>query len=553
MLTHLTIRNLVIVRELELEFASGMTALTGETGAGKSILIDALGLTLGDKASPALIRTGCERAEVSSEFDLSDCPAALAWLQAHDLDEDTQCQLRRVLVREGRSRAYVNGRPIPQSQLRELGERLLDIHGQHAHQSLVRPAAQRDLLDAYAGAASLREAVSSAYQAVQEARSELDDLRQAAADRDNRIDYLTFQIGELEPVAPLARDLNALESEHARLAHAERLQQETAEIAQALVEGDPDVGSQLGRLHRQLLELAELDPQLAAPAELLESAVIQVEEAGQALRHYRDGLEIDPARLQTLDDQLGRLHELARKHRVEVAELPALLDRFRAELETLTAADHHLEQLQSRIRTLQTAYEKAAKQLSSARREAAQRLSETVSDYMQRLNMQGGRFEVACEADPDNPTRHGVDRIRFMVSANPGQPLAPLAEAASGGELSRISLAIQVATADCSDIPTLIFDEVDVGIGGAVAEIVGRMLRGLGERRQVLCVTHLPQVAARAHHHLLVQKQTGKAHTETRIEPLEPAQRVQEIARMLGGVEITAQTLAHAQEMLTGD
>lgn len=553
MLVHLAIRDLVIVRELALDFVPGMTALTGETGAGKSILIDALGLTLGDKAGPSLIRAGCERAEVISEFDLSDCPAALAWLRDHDLDEEDQCQLRRVLVREGRSRAYVNGRPTPQSQLRQLGELLLDIHGQHAHQSLMRPAAQRDLLDAYAGNAELRRAVGLAHQALQAAREEHRSLREAAADRHNRIDYLVFQVGELEPVARLAAELTSLEAEHARLAHAERLQQETGQIAMALLDGESDIGSQLGRLHRQLGELGQLDPALAPLGELLESAAIQVDEAGQALRHYRDGLEMDPGRLQELDHQLGRLHELARKHRVDVSELPELLTQFRNELDTLADADQQLDELKARVAELEEEYAKAAKRLSRARQQAAKRLSKVVTEHMQTLNMQGGRFQVFCEADADNPGRYGIDRIHFLVAANPGQPLAPLAEVASGGELSRISLAIQVATADCGDIPTLIFDEVDVGIGGAVAEIVGRLLRSLGERRQILCVTHLPQVAAQAHHHLQVQKQTHEAQTETRIAPLDSEQRVQEIARMLGGVEITPQTLAHAREMLPSE
>ncbi|HHI75684.1 MAG TPA: DNA repair protein RecN [Gammaproteobacteria bacterium] len=550
MLVHLAIRDLVIVRELALELAPGMTALTGETGAGKSILVDALGLTLGDKASPSLIRAGCERAEVASEFDLADCPAAARWLEAHDLDEDGQCQLRRVLVREGRSRAYVNGRPVTLSQLRELGELLLEIHGQHAHQSLMRPAAQRDLLDAYAGADAERAAVAEAHQALQSARAELEALREAAADRHNRLDYLRFQVEELTPVAPLAAELEELEAEHGRLAHAERLQRETAELAAALVDGEEDIGSRLGRLQRQLAELAELDPRLAPLGELLESAAIQVEEAGQTLRHYHDDLAIDPARLQTLDEQLGRLHELARKHRVETAELPALLERFQEELARLERADENLAALETRIGELESAYREAAAALSRRRREAAERLSQTVSERMQTLSMEGGRFAVQCEPDPELAGRHGSDRIAFQVAANPGQPLAPLAEAASGGELSRIALAIQVATADCGDIPTLIFDEVDVGIGGAVAEIVGRLLRRLGERRQVLCVTHLPQVAAQAHRHLQVRKHRDADRTETAIAPLDAEQRVQEIARMLGGVKITEQTLAHAREMM---
>ncbi len=552
MLLHLAIRDLVIVRELALDFAPGMTALTGETGAGKSILIDALGLTLGDKASAALIRAGCDRAEVSSEFDLSDCPAAADWLRAHDLDEEDGCQLRRILVREGRSRAYINGRPAPQNLLRELGELLLDIHGQHAHQSLLRASAQRNLLDRYAGLEDRVRRVSEHFTALQTAREEYSRLRAAAEDRHNRLDYLTFQIAELEPLVDVAERLDELETEHHRLAHADRLQRETGEIAMALSDGDDDIGSRLGGIQRRLETLRDLDVGLRPIAEMLEGALIQIDEAAQSLRHYHDALENDPARLQEIDEQLGRLHELARKHRTEVAALPELLARFREERETLDAADEHLAQLAARLDALEQAYHEAAAELSERRQEAASRLARVVTDAMQELSMRGGHFEVSC-TPREQAARHGMDEIRFLVAANPGQSPAPLADAASGGELSRISLAIQVATADCSGIPTLIFDEVDVGIGGAVAEIVGRLLRQLGAHRQVLCVTHLPQVAAQAHHHLQVIKHTAKDSTETTIETLNEKDRVEEIARMLGGVEITERTLAHAREMLPGN
>ncbi len=549
MLVHLAIRNLVIVRELALDLGPGMTALTGETGAGKSILIDALSLTLGDKASASLIRAGCARAEVSSEFDLTDCPAAADWLRDHDLDEDGACQLRRVLVREGRSRAYINGRPVPQALLRELGERLLDIHGQHAHQSLLRPAAQRELLDRYGGLEATVREVAERFTALQAAREEYECLRQAAEDRHNRLDYLRFQIAELEPLVEAAGRLAELEAEHHRLAHAERLQRETGEIATVLTDGEDDLASRLGAMQRQLEALLALDEALRPAAELLDSALIQIGEAAQSLRHYHDAMGNDPARLQTLEEQLSQLHELARKHRVEVIELPDLLTQFCEERDTLDAADERLARLAARVAELEAVYQQAAEALSAARRKAAARLSAVVTESMQTLNMQGGRFEVQCEPRGE-AARHGIDQVLFQVAANPGQPLAALADAASGGELSRISLAIQVATADCGDIPTLIFDEVDVGIGGAVAEIVGRLLHELGRRRQVLCVTHLPQVAAQAHHHLQVVKRTSQEATETTIQPLDHEHRIEEIARMLGGVEITAQTLAHAREML---
>ena len=550
MLTHLAIRDLVIVRELALDLPAGMTTLTGETGAGKSILIDALGLTLGDKANPGMIRQGRERAEVTSEFDLSDCPEAAAWLQAHDLDDEGLCLLRRVLVREGRSRAYINGTQAPQSALRELGALLLDIHGQHAHQSLLRPAEQRVLLDAYAGLQNQAAAVATDYQALQEAQKALSDLQQAAQDRGNRMDYLAFQIAELEPLAQAAAGLDEIEAEHARLAHADRLQSESGEIAMQLSEDEDDLSSRVARLARQLNELAELDRELAATAELLDSAAIQLDEAGQSLRSYRDELELDPYRLQQLDEQLGLLHDAARKHRVEVDELPQQLQRFREELRGLDDAEHNLHTLRQQIDLFRQRYLDAAVQLSSDRQKAAKKLARTVTASMQELGMQGGKFQVGCASDDSRISRHGIDQITFLVAANPGQQPAPLSEAASGGELSRISLAIQVATANCGKTPTLIFDEVDVGIGGAVAEIVGKLLRRLGQDRQVLCVTHLPQVAAQAHHHLQVRKHTTKGSTETSIQTLDPDKRVEEIARMLGGVQITSQTLAHAREML---
>lgn len=550
MLTQLAIRDLVIVHDLELEFGAGMSALTGETGAGKSILIDALGLTLGDKGSAAMIRRGRERAEVSSGFDLSDCPRAAAWLESHDLADDGLCLLRRVLVREGRSRAYINGSPAPMSALRELGALLLDIHGQHAHHSLLKSVAQRRLLDTFGGLHAGLAEVGRDFQALQQARQELAELQRAAQDRANRLDYLAFQIAELEPLVDIARDLQNLEAEHARLTHADRLQSESGEILAQLSEDEHDLTGQLARLARQLGELASLDGELQESAKMLDSAAIQLEEASQELRHYRDGLELDPQQLQKIDDVLAALHDQARKHRIAIDQLPDLHQRFQDELGTLTQAEQNLAALEERIASCQQAYAESSGKLSKARIQAAKKLSKMVSASMQDLSMPGGQFQVAVQADPQQENRFGIDRVAFMVSPNPGQGLAPLGETASGGELSRISLAIQVATAGCGEIPTLIFDEVDVGIGGAVAEIVGRLLHRLGEDRQVLCVTHLPQVAAQAHHHFQVRKQTRAKSTQTSILPLDLERRVSEIARMLGGVKITEQTLAHAREML---
>jgi DNA repair protein RecN (Recombination protein N) len=550
MLNRIIIRDLVIVRNLDLSLADGMTALTGETGAGKSILIDALGLALGDKADNTMIRAGAERAEISVGFDLEPHATAAEWLERHDLSSDGECLLRRVLVRDGRSRAYINGIPATLALLRELGEKLLDIHGQHAHQSLLRPAAQRQLLDAFAGLGGDTRALAERFERWRDAEGEYEALRQAAADRVNRLDYLRFQITELEDVACSPGDLQSLEAEHARLAHAERLLSDSSAVLAMLEDDEQSIEGSLGRASHTLAGLSALDPALAEPQELLESARIQAGEAASALRHYQDRVELDPARLQQVDERLGRLHDAARKHRVAPAGLSELLAALRTEAEALEDTDSSLLRLERVMHGAEAAYREAAARLSEARRAAANRLSTSVTGSMQRLGMKGGRFRVACDAEPDRAAAYGTDRVRFMVAANPGQPEGILSEVASGGELSRISLAIQVATAGCGSVPTLIFDEVDVGIGGAVAEIVGQLLRALGEERQVLCVTHLPQVASQAHQQHRVRKLTDGKTTETRIDILDEGARIDEIARMLGGVEITEQTRRHADEMI---
>ena len=550
MLNRIHIRDLVIVRSLDLILGRGMTALTGETGAGKSILIDALGLALGDRADNSMIRDGASKAEISMGFEIAPDTAAAAWLDQHDLEQDGECLLRRVLVRDGRSRAYINGTPAPLATLRELGEMLIDIHGQHAHQSLMHTAAQRQLLDEYAGLLGDSRELANLYRAWRSAREEYESLKRAGDDRAKRLDYLRFQIEELEAITTATESLQSLEAEQGRLAHAERLLTDCEAIIGMLSEQDPSVLQSLNRATNTLAELCELDAGLGETRELLETAGIQLEEAVSTLRHYQDKVELDPGRLQQVDRQLGALHDAARKHRVAVTELNGVLDTLQTEASDLENADSRLLELESNMRDHETAYHGAARALSAARAEAGAQLSKTVCDSMQELGMQGGRLEIACEADADAPAAHGIDRVRFLVAANPGQAMAPLAEVASGGELSRISLAIQVATVDCGTVPTLIFDEVDVGIGGAVAEIVGQLLRRLGGQRQVLCVTHLPQVASQAHQQLRVRKLSDGRTTETNIDRLDEKARVDEIARMLGGVDITQQTRRHAREMI---
>ena len=561
MLTHIVIKDLVIVSALELDLAAGMTTLTGETGAGKSILIDALGLALGEKADAGMIRTGCDRAEVSAGFDLAHCPDARAWLSKQALDDGDECLIRRVLVRKGRARAFINGQSASSGQLRALGDLLVDIHGQHAHQSLLRPTAQRELLDAYGGHQAMTTRVADLYRGYRELDTRWRELTAARDERAERIDLLRYQVQDLDDLALVDGELDELDIEQRRLANLGQLQGTAASLVDLLYEGGGgDIGEgagalrdQLGHAASELAGLADIDQRLTETRELIEGAMVQVEEAAANLRQYLDDLDMDPARLAEVEERLGRIHDMARKYRVKPEELPRALEQRRTELDTLEQADHSIGNLGQERDSARAALLEQAEALSGARRKAAERLGSTVTEAMQTLGMGGGHFAIEINSTgPDGVGVGGLDSIAFQVSANPGQPLQPLAKVASGGELSRISLAIQVATAEVGSIPTLVFDEVDVGIGGGVAEIVGRLLRRLGDARQVLCVTHLPQVAAQAQQQLKVQKQAIDGQTYTEIQPLGQDQRIDEIARMLGGTEITATTRAHAAEMLGG-
>ena len=550
MLTQLRIRDFAIVEDLDLELAPGMTAVTGETGAGKSILVDAIGLLLGDRADSDVIRHGAERADLSALFDLDALPAARAWLAEHDLDSDRECQLRRVVARAGRSRSYINGIPQPTQALRELGEWLVDIHGQHEHQSLLRREAQRQLLDDYAGNQKLMAALDANFQTWNRLRRELRDLRQAASERDARLDILRYHLRELVALNLAEGEVVGLEREQRRLAHASQLLDTGQRLLDGLTESDEtSIAERLDHCLRELDVLSRLDARLVPVGEMLSTALIQIQEASGELRAYVQGLDLDPEHLARVDQRLAAAHQLGRKHRVTAEELPALRARFEAELDALEHSETRLEELQQGVKTARATYQACADRLSELRAAAARELGERVSSALAGLGMPGGRFTIALER-LDQPTPVGLEAVEFQVSANPGQPLRPLSKVASGGELSRISLAIQVITAHAARIPTLIFDEVDSGIGGGVAEVVGRQLRTLGGGRQVLCVTHLPQVAAQAHQQLKVEKQTDGATTHTQVVLLEPTERVTEIARMLGGLELTANTLAHAREMV---
>ena len=551
MLTHIHIRDFAIVDELELELTPGMTALTGETGAGKSILVDALGLVLGDRAGTEAIRHGADKAEVTAIFQVGALPAVREWLRERELDADDECQLRRIIGREGRSRAFINGRPAPVQSLKELGELLADIHGQHEHQSLLRREVQRELLDAYAEHGADLATLGALYREHKSLCEALEQLRGAAQDRGARSDLLRFHIQELEALAVQPGELTGLEEEHGRLANAGRLLESCQRAVAALYEDEVSATSLLGHAHAELLELVRFDPQLKTLCDLLDGALIQTREASDELRDYAERMEQDPARLDWIDQRLAAIQQVARKHRCKPDELPGLLERSRQEFQQLEHADEHFDALERDIAQRAKDYVAVASGIRRRRQQAAVDLGEKISVAMRELGMPGGRFTINLEDLPAGEfTRHGLDRIEFRVSANPGQPPLPLTKVASGGELSRISLAIQVIATHASPIPTLVFDEVDTGIGGGVAEVVGRQLRALGERRQVLCVTHLPQVAAQAHQQCQVQKLTGDETTRTRIRRLTDSERIDEIARMLGGIEVTASTRAHAEEMI---
>ncbi len=551
MLTRIHIRNLIIVSNLELELGAGMSVLSGETGAGKSILIDALGLVLGDRADPEMVRSGCDRAEIIAEFDLSQQPTLRTWLAQQELDSDGECLLRRVVVRKGSSRAFINGSAVPARLLQSLGQQLVDIHGQHAHQSLLRRDHQRQLLDDYAGHRELVSGVAALFHDWQQRRQALEALRRASRERVERLDLLRFQIDELEQLNLQPNELEELASEQLRLSSADQLREGCGQLVEQLYNSDQSLHASTASAASELAHLAESDPHLRETGKLLEEAAIQLEEAGRSLRDYLSDLESDPQRLAQLDQRLGEIHHLARKYRRRPEQLSPLLEELHEEREQLEHADIHLAALERECATLGHAYLGQATTLDQRRRKAARRLEREVTRQMQQLGMPDGRLEIAITTlDPERASASGINRIEILVAANPGQPLQSLAKSASGGELSRISLAIQVATAQCNGTPTLIFDEVDVGIGGGIAEIVGQLLRRLGANRQVLCVTHLPQVAAQGHHHLCVQKQNRDGQTFTQITPLTHEQRSEEIARMLGGVEITEKTLKHAEEMV---
>lgn len=553
MLQTLSVKDFAIVGEAEIAFAPGMTAVTGETGAGKSLLVDALLLLAGQRADAGVVRQGCERAELSAAFSLADVPAALAWLKSEEFDDADACQLRRVIRSEGTSRAWINGRPATLAQLQALAQTLIEIHGQHEHQALLQRAHQLHLLDTFGGHADERGRVAALAGRWRETDARIRELS-GGQDHSERIAMIEHQLGELDAHALAPAELDALNDAHKRLANAGQLLQGSQAVAESL-DDDSEFAAlrALTRARSELARLAELDPALAPARELLDAAAIQLDEACSAIGRYRDSLELDPERFAETEAQIAKLHELSRKHRVPAAELKAHAQTLRAELEDLCGAGQKLAILQRERETIRSEYAAAAAALSQKRTAAAKRLDKEVTALMAELGMAGGRFATELAAlENAVPDAQGAERAEFLVSANPGQTPRPLRKVASGGELSRISLGLEVATLGADEVGTMVFDEVDSGIGGAVAEVVGRKLRQLGARRQVLCVTHLPQVAAQAHAHLRVAKSAAAKSTRIAIDALDASARRDEIARMLGGVKITRETLAHAQQMLEG-
>ncbi|MGB7543242.1 MAG: DNA repair protein RecN [Burkholderiales bacterium] len=550
MLLQLAIRDFAIVDSLELEFRPGFTVLTGETGAGKSILVDALSLALGERAGSELVRSGCERAEVTAEFATEALPEVREWLREQALEGDLdRLLLRRIVDGAGRSRAFINGHAATLSQLREAGDRLVDIHGQHAHQSLLKGDSQRRVLDVHAGLAPLANEVAEAYREWQRlSRARLDRESNAAA-RDAEREQLVWQVEELARLAMAAGEWDNIQSEHGRLAHAASLIDGVQAAIDALSEAEGAALGALSGVLSSLRPLLDYDGSLRETVALLESGEAQLREAAYALRHYADRVELDPQRLREVEQRLEAVHNAARKFRVRPESLPELLAELQARLKDLEVVSD-LETLIKQEQAARSRYDTLASRLSAERKKAAAKLARDVTVAMKELAMAGGRFEIGLRSLLPDGGAGGNEQVEFLVSANPGMEPRPLVKVASGGELSRISLAIQVITSKAAAVPTLIFDEVDAGIGGAVAEVVGRKLRALGAERQVLCVTHLPQVAAQAREQWSVVKSTEDGGVKSRVSVLDQKSRIEEIARMLGGVAITATTRKHAAEML---
>lgn len=552
MLRSLQVRNFAIVDEVNVDFSPGMTVLTGETGAGKSILVDALGLVLGERGGQGIVRNGTKRAEFSAEFDVSNHKGAREWLTEQALDMDDECVLRRVIAADGRSRAFINGNAVPLQNLKSLGELLLDIHGQHFHQSLGRRDVQRTLLDHFGGLQPLLERCDEAFSRWRMLADELAEVSAAHADREARLELLEFQVQEFDGLALDADELPVLQAERQKLRNSGRLAEGLSRVLDDMYDGETATAqSLLAAACQTLSTLSTYDETLEATRQLLEEAGIQVTEATDSLRRYNESLNADPNRQEWIEERLNAIQTIARKHKVAAEELDSVHEQLRNQLGELRTAGQRSAELENEVADAQEQYRQVAADLSARRRKTATAFAAAVTEAMAGLGMPGGIFDVAIQSRSDGDAKAwGMDSIEYLISANPGQKPTALAKVASGGELSRMSLAIQVIASDGSRIPTMVFDEVDSGVGGGVAEMVGRRLCELGVNRQVLCVTHLPQVAVQADAHFRINKMTDGKSTRIGVSELNKDERIEEVARMLGGVEITQRTRDHAAEML---
>ncbi len=551
MLAHLSVNNFAIVKSLQLELSKGMTTITGETGAGKSIAIDALGLCLGGRAEAGMVRPGEEKTEVSAAFLLDNNTHATRWLEDNELLDGSECILRRIITKEGRSRAFINGSPVPLSQLKALGQLLVNIHGQHAHHQLMKAEHQMSMLDQYAGHHNLLDATRNAYQKWRQADNQLKQLRENSQQNQAQKQLLEYQIKELNELAIGEEEFAELEQEHKRLANSGELASTCQQVIELLYEGE-DVNA-LGILQtasQSLIDIAEMDKSLGELPNLVAEAMIQIEEANNELRSYLEGIDVDPARMAFVEERFSKVMSVSRKHHVMPEELFQHHQNLREQIELLDCSDERLDAMAEEVEGHYQAFLVTAEKLHKSRSRYAKELNKLITKSMHELSMEKAQFSIQVDNQSDHPSPLGIDSVCFLVSTNPGQPLQAISKVASGGELSRISLAIQVITAQKVDTPSLIFDEVDVGISGPTAAVVGKMLRQLGESTQVLCVTHLPQVAGCGHQQLFVAKQTKKGHTETQMHRLDQNQRISELARLLGGSEITESTLANAKELL---
>jgi DNA repair protein RecN (Recombination protein N) len=553
MLSHLSIQNFTLVERLDLDLKAGMTVITGETGTGKSVLLEALGQTLGDRADAARVRHGCKRADITATFELAHNPRAQSWLGDHDLaqpEAPSECLLRRTLTSEGRSKAYINGHPVTLGQLRALGEMLMDIHSQHEHQSLLIKDNHRRLLDDYADNNALVQAVKAAYDTWQQRADALRQRRDNAEELDARYQLIHYQVEELDQLDIQPEELTELEQEQRELTDAEALLQTSANVLSLCSDDEQGLRTGLNRALQMLRKLNTKPAALSEAEQLLNEAEIQLEEAQRSLAHFGDSFSLDPARLQWVEERLSSIYEVARKHRVAPEALPTVHTELAHELASLGGGEEQLAVMAQEVAELEREYRLQAGKLSKVRNKAATALANNVNAHLKALAMEHARLTVACNSREQRPSAHGLEDIELLISTNPGQPAAPLAKVASGGELSRVSLAIQVVVAERSAIASLVFDEVDVGIGGATADTVGRLLRQLAERGQILCVTHLAQVACKGHQHLRVEKTNHRHSAETTLVELTKQETIEELARMLGGATITDKSRAHAEQML---